>query len=89
MATVDGVTEVRAGTYVFNDLMQIALGRGDARRLALTVLATVVSVTGDDTATIDCGSKTFAGDTGVVGGSGLAAPRPRRVPSSATSSSSA
>ena len=31
---VDGVTEVRAGTYVFNDLMQIALGVGDARRSA-------------------------------------------------------
>jgi len=27
VATVDGVTEVRAGTYVFNDLMQIALGQ--------------------------------------------------------------
>src|SRR5262245_10436124 len=26
VATVPGVTEVRAGTYVFNDLMQIALG---------------------------------------------------------------
>ena len=40
-------------------------------RAGETVLATVVSVTGEDTATIDCGSKTFAGDTGVVGGSGL------------------
>jgi len=71
VATVDGVTEVRAGTYVFNDLMQIALGAATHDDLALTVLATVVSVTGEDTATIDCGSKTFAGDSGVVGGSGL------------------
>ncbi len=69
---VPGVTEVRAGTYVFNDLMQVALGAAGKDDLALTVLATVVSVTGPDTATIDCGSKTFAGDTGVVGGSGLA-----------------
>jgi D-serine deaminase-like pyridoxal phosphate-dependent protein len=67
-----GVTEVRAGTYVFNDLMQVALGAVGKDDLALTVLATVVSVTGPDTATIDCGSKTFAGDTGVVGGAGLA-----------------
>jgi D-serine deaminase-like pyridoxal phosphate-dependent protein len=66
-----GVTEVRAGTYVFNDLMQVALGAVGKDDLALTVLATVVSVTGPDTATIDCGSKTFAGDTGVVGGAGL------------------
>jgi D-serine deaminase-like pyridoxal phosphate-dependent protein len=71
VATVDGVTEVRAGTYVFNDLMQIALGAATPDDLALTVLATVVSVTGETTATIDCGSKTFAGDTGVVGGGGL------------------
>jgi D-serine deaminase-like pyridoxal phosphate-dependent protein len=69
---VDGVTEVRAGTYVFNDLMQVALGAATRDDVALTVLATVVSVTGADTATIDCGSKTFAGDTGVVGGPGLA-----------------
>ncbi len=71
VAQVPGVTEVRAGTYVFNDLMQIALGAATREDLALTVLATVVSVTGPDTATIDCGSKTFAGDTGVVGGAGL------------------
>ena len=69
---VPGVTEVRAGTYVFNDLMQVALGAASSDDLALTVLATVVSVTGPDTATIDGGSKTFAGDSGVVGGRGLA-----------------
>ena len=69
---VPGVTEVRAGTYVFNDLMQVALGAASADDLALTVLATVVSATGPDTATVDCGSKTFAGDSGVVGGAGLA-----------------
>jgi D-serine deaminase-like pyridoxal phosphate-dependent protein len=72
VAQVAGITEVRAGTYVFSDLMQIALGAASKDDLALTVLATVVSVTGPDTATIDCGSKTFAGDTGVVGGAGLA-----------------
>jgi D-serine deaminase-like pyridoxal phosphate-dependent protein len=69
---VPGITEVRAGTYVFNDLMQVSLGATTAENFALTVLATVVSVTGPDTATIDCGTKTFAGDTGVVGGDGLA-----------------
>jgi D-serine deaminase-like pyridoxal phosphate-dependent protein len=72
VAHVPGVTEVRAGTYVFNDLMQVSLGATTAENFALTVLATVVSVTGPDTATIDCGTKTFAGDTGVVGGDGLA-----------------
>jgi D-serine deaminase-like pyridoxal phosphate-dependent protein len=72
VACVPGITEVRAGTYVFNDLMQVSLGATTAENFALTVLATVVSVTGPDTATIDCGTKTFAGDTGVVGGDGLA-----------------
>jgi D-serine deaminase-like pyridoxal phosphate-dependent protein len=72
VAAVPGITEIRAGTYVFNDLMQVALGAASADDLALTVLATVVSVTGPDTATIDCGSKTFAGDSGVVGGHALA-----------------
>ena len=57
--------------------MQIALGAAPPDDLALTVLATVVSVTGHDTATIDGGSKTFAGDTGVVGGARPRAPRPR------------
>ena len=71
VACVPGVTEVRAGTYVFNDLMQLSLGATTAENFALTVLATVVSVTGPDTATIDCGTKTFAGDTGVAGGDGL------------------
>jgi D-serine deaminase-like pyridoxal phosphate-dependent protein len=71
VAATRGVTEVRAGTYVFNDLMQIALGAATHEDLALTVLATVVSITGETTATIDCGSKTFAGDSGVVGGTGL------------------
>ena len=71
VACVPGITEVRAGTYVFNDLMQLSLGATTAENCALTVLATVVSVTGPDTATIDCGTKTYAGDTGVVGGDGL------------------
>ena len=66
VARVPGVTEVRAGTYVFSDLMQVALGAATRDDLALTVLATVVSVTGPATATIDCGSKTFAGEIGAA-----------------------
>lgn len=73
VATVPGVTEVRAGTYVFNDLMQLGLGAAGPDDLALTVLTTVVSRHGDHAA-VDGGSKTFAGDNpvSVAGVSGKA-----------------
>ena len=61
-ACVPGVTEVRAGTYVFFDRMTT---RGEANTLdeiALSVLATVVSRPAEDMAIIDAGSKTFSGD---------------------------
>lgn len=68
VATVPGITEVRAGTYAFNDLMQLGYGSATPDDLALTILCTVVSHHGDR-ATIDGGSKTFAGDYRVIGAS--------------------
>jgi len=68
VAEVPGVTEVRAGNYVFNDLMQLNNGIADEDQLALSVLCTVVSHNGDGRLTIDGGSKTFSGDAGGVGG---------------------
>jgi D-serine deaminase-like pyridoxal phosphate-dependent protein len=73
VAEVPGVTEVRAGTYVFNDLMQLSQGNADEDDLALSVLCTVVSSSGRRRVTIDGGSKTFSGDFGAVA-AGLAAP---------------
>ena len=66
-AAVPGVTEIRAGTYVFNDLMQLASGAAQPAELALSILCTVVS-RGPGRATIDGGSKTFSGDRSVDGG---------------------
>src|SRR5262249_5430795 len=43
VAEVPGITEVRAGTYVFNDAMQVAYGSATADDVALSVIATVVS----------------------------------------------
>jgi len=64
------VTEVRAGTYVFNDLMQLDYGSATEDRLAASILTTVVSHQARDRATVDGGSKTFSGDRGgVVAGS--------------------
>jgi len=63
---VEGVTEVRAGTYVFNDLMQLGNKVVSEDELALSVLCTVVSHQTSDRLTIDGGSKTFSGDVGKV-----------------------
>ena len=39
----DGVTEVRAGVYMFNDLSLVELGLCDRSEIAMSVLATVIS----------------------------------------------
>ncbi len=61
-ARVPGVTEVRPGTYIFGDYMQAAGGFINDHEIALTILCTVISRPAVDVATIDGGSKTFAGD---------------------------
>ncbi len=70
VATVPGITEVRAGTYVFGDGLMTAWGACLPDEIALTVLCTVVSRPLPERATVDGGSKTFAGDipAGVVSG---------------------
>jgi len=72
VAEVPGVTETRAGTYVYYDLMHINAGTADWDELALTAMCRVVSRRQSDRVTIDGGSKTFSGDRGVVGGSTFA-----------------
>jgi D-serine deaminase-like pyridoxal phosphate-dependent protein len=67
VAEVPGVTESRAGTYVFYDAMHLNEGSATEDQLALTALCQVVSRWGGDGVTIDGGSKTFSGDRGVVG----------------------
>jgi D-serine deaminase-like pyridoxal phosphate-dependent protein len=65
VAAVEGIDEVRAGTYVFNDLMQLAAGSAGEDDLALTIQATVVSVNRPGRVTVDAGSKTLSGDATV------------------------
>jgi D-serine deaminase-like pyridoxal phosphate-dependent protein len=55
VAEVPGITEVRAGTYVFYDVMHLAESSATEEQL------------GNGGLTIDGGSKTFSGDRGVVG----------------------
>ena len=66
-ASAPGITELRAGTYVFCDLMELGLGVATWEQLALTILCTVVSIRQPRGATVDGGSKTFSGDRGLVG----------------------
>ncbi len=51
------VTEMRPGTYVFNDRTTVTTGACSAGDCALTVLATVVSTSVSGQAVIDAGSK--------------------------------
>jgi D-serine deaminase-like pyridoxal phosphate-dependent protein len=61
-ARVEGVTEIRPGTYIFYDRMQARLGACSLGECAATVVCTVVSRPREDLAVIDGGSKTFATD---------------------------
>ena len=57
MHEVAGLTEVRPGTYVYNDRATAAVGACEWDECALTVLATVVSTAVPGQAVIDAGSK--------------------------------
>ncbi|REE68802.1 D-serine deaminase-like pyridoxal phosphate-dependent protein [Paenibacillus taihuensis] len=61
-ANVQGVTEIRPGTYIFGDLMQVALGAQSLEDCALTVKVTVVSRPEPGRAVIDAGTKIFTSD---------------------------
>ena len=55
------VTEVRPGTYVFNDASQVAHGAATLDQVAVWVVATVVSAH-DDRVVVDAGSKVLSSD---------------------------
>ncbi|NOU92276.1 amino acid processing protein [Paenibacillus sp. LMG 31456] len=57
-----GVTEVRAGNYIFFDASGVSLGLAKETDCALRVIATVVSTPFPGRATIDSGTKTLTSD---------------------------
>ncbi|ANS74696.1 amino acid processing protein [Paenibacillus yonginensis] len=59
---LQGVTEVRAGNYVFFDASGIGMGLAAEEDCALRVLATVISTPLPGLATIDAGTKTLTSD---------------------------
>lgn len=59
---LDGLTEYRAGTYIYNDRSLVARGACTEADCALTVLTTVVSRQSPTRAIIDAGSKALTTD---------------------------
>jgi D-serine deaminase-like pyridoxal phosphate-dependent protein len=67
---IEGLNEIRPGTYVFNDLNTVASGACALDECAASVLVTVVSHAGSDRMIVDGGSKTFSSDRLSSGGPG-------------------
>jgi D-serine deaminase-like pyridoxal phosphate-dependent protein len=77
LGKLSGVTEHRAGTYVFNDRMMMACGAAGLDDCALNVVATVVSRAAPDRGIVDAGSKTLTSDIGGLDGHGLILEHPQ------------
>jgi D-serine deaminase-like pyridoxal phosphate-dependent protein len=79
VAQIPEVTEIRPGTYVFNDVQQMRLGVATEETCAARVLATVVARPWENRFVIDAGSKCFTSDGGdgpPLPGRGVVAGRP-------------
>lgn len=59
---LSGVTEMRPGAYVFNDVSQLTTKTAGVDDCALRVYATVISTPRPGTAIVDAGSKTLTND---------------------------
>lgn len=58
-AAVAGITEMRPGTYIFNDVNQMAIDQASPAECALSILATVISRPAQGRAVLDAGSKSL------------------------------
>ena len=59
---LEGITEVRCGNYIFNDVSTLASGFATEQECALRAVSTVVCKMDDHHAIIDAGSKTLTTD---------------------------
>ncbi len=71
LGSLEGATEHRAGTFIFNDRMMMACGAAQQDDCALNVFSTVVSRAGPERGILDAGSKTLTSDIGGLDGHGL------------------
>jgi D-serine deaminase-like pyridoxal phosphate-dependent protein len=70
---IDGITEIRPGTYVYNDRITAQLGACEWNDCALTILTTVVSTSVPGQAVIDAGSKALGREPAEGGQDGYGA----------------
>jgi len=68
---VKGLTEIRPGTYIFNDRNTVELGACRWEDCAASILTTVVSTARPEQMILDGGSKTFSTDRLATGGEGF------------------
>jgi len=59
-----GLTEIRAGTYIFNDFTYLRKGICTLEQCALKVVVTVISAPTAERVIVDGGTKTFSSDMG-------------------------
>lgn len=71
LGLLQGATEHRAGTSIFNDRMMMACGIASLDDVALHVYSTVVSRAAPERGILDAGSKTLTSDTGGLSGYGF------------------
>jgi len=69
LSAADGITEIRPGTYIYNDLRTLACWSCTYDEIAATMLATVVSTDGSRL-TVDAGNKTLTATTDPAYGAG-------------------
>lgn len=67
---LEGATEHRAGTCIFNDMMMVDVGFATLNDCAFQVYTSVVSRGGIDRGILDAGSKTLTSDSGGLNGFG-------------------
>ena len=67
---IRGMTEIRSGTYIYNDRNTVYMGAAEMDDCALTVLCTVVSTAVPERIMLDGGSKTLSSD-GHLGGAAM------------------
>jgi D-serine deaminase-like pyridoxal phosphate-dependent protein len=60
---IAGLTEVRAGNYIFNDCARLGMGLIAVEDCSLRIYCTVIARPDSETAIIDAGSKTLTSDT--------------------------
>lgn len=63
---LEGITESRAGNYIYYDMNAIRMGLAEEKDIALKIRSTVVSTPLPGYATIDAGSKTLTSDGSVA-----------------------